>query len=338
MAQTIRVLLTHTEAEFADYFGDRPLAALGEHAEVVRNPDRAVLRDAALAEAAKGCQAIIAHRSAPGTAACFAAAPELVAFLRGAVDISTIDVAAASGHGILVTRATPGFVDAVAELGIGLIVDLARGVSRSVVAYRAGNTPAPRRGTQLSTATLGLIGYGRIARRLAELALAFGMRVIVHDPQAAPDRPGIASGSLPEVLGAADFAVCLAIAAPATARLMDAAAFAAMRPGSRFVNLSRGELVDEAALLAALESGHLAGAALDVGMAPDQMPSPQLARRPDVIATPHIGGLTPAAAEHQAMDTVRQVAALAAGRLPEGTINAADAHRLGRLGIRADAA
>jgi D-3-phosphoglycerate dehydrogenase len=86
--------------------------------------------------------------------------------------------------------------------------------------------------------------------------------------------------------------------------------------------------VDEAALAAALDSGQVAAAAMDVGSAPDQWPAPGLARRPEVVATPHIGGLTPEAAEHQAMDTVRQVAALAEGRLPEGALNAEAAHRL----------
>jgi D-3-phosphoglycerate dehydrogenase len=107
-----------------------------------------------------------------------------------------------------------------------------------------------------------------------------------------------------------------------------------MKRGAFFINLSRGELVDEAALEAALGSGHLAGAAMDVGRAPDQRPSPRLAARPDVVATPHIGGLTPQAIGHQAMDTVRQVAALARGELPDNAVNAAAAHRLARLGIR----
>jgi D-3-phosphoglycerate dehydrogenase len=93
-------------------------------------------------------------------------------------------------------------------------------------------------------------------------------------------------------------------------------------------------LVDEAALRAALDSGHLAGAALDVGRAPDQMPTPELAAHPRVVATPHVGGLTPPATLHQAMDTVRQVRALAAGRLPENAVNAEAAHRLARLGIK----
>jgi D-3-phosphoglycerate dehydrogenase len=330
----LRVFLAHTPAMFAATYGERALAALGRHAEIRRNPGDAVLSGAALAEAARGCQAIIADRATPGTAETFAAAPDLVCFLRCAVDISTIDVGAASAAGVLVTRATPGFVDAVAELGIGMIVDLARGVTPVVAAYRAGvEAPAGRMGLQLRGATLGIVGYGRIGVRLAEIALALGMRVAVADPVATPADPRIEALPMAALLPRCDVVVCLAINDAATRHLFDAAAFAAMRRGAYFVNLSRGQLVDEDALEAALDRRHLGGAAMDVGMAPDQRPSPRLARRPDVVATPHIGGMTPAAIEHQAMDTVRQVEALAAGRLPEGAVNAAVAGRLGRLGI-----
>jgi len=326
----MKVFLSHSTETFPGYFGDRALAALREHAEVVRNTADRELRDAELAQAAAGCQAIIAYRGSPGTAATFATSPDLVAFLRCAVDISTIDVPAASAQGILVTRATPGFTDSVAELGIGMMVDLARGVTRAASAYHRGEIPSPSTGVQLSASTLGLIGYGRIARRMAVTARALGMRVLAYDPYAPPEDPGVQAAGFGEALSA-DFVVCLAIASPETANLMDARAFAAMRRGAFFINLSRGELVDEAALEAALDSGHLAGAAMDVGRAADQMPSPRLASRPDVIATPHLAGLTPEAAEHQAMDTVRQVAALAAGQMPEGAVNAEAAHRLARL-------
>jgi D-3-phosphoglycerate dehydrogenase len=326
----MKVFLSHSTATFPGYFGERALAALQEHAEVVRNFTDRELRDAELAEAAAGCQAIIAYRGSPGTAETFAAMPDLVAFLRCAVDISTIDVPAASAHGILVTRATPGFTDSVAELGIGMLVDLARGVTRAASAYHRGEIPPPSTGLQLSASSLGLIGYGRIARRMASTAVALGMRVLAYDPYTPPEDSGVRAAGFREALSA-DFVVCLAIASPETENLMNAEAFAAMRPGAFFINLSRGELVDEAALEAALDSGHLAGAAVDVGRAADQMPSPRLARRSDVIATPHLAGLTPQAAEHQAMDTVRQVAALAAGRLPEGAVNADAAHRLARL-------
>lgn len=331
----MKVFLAHTPEMFAGYYGDRALAALRQHTEVVRNPGDTVLAGTALADAARGCQAIVADRATPGTPETFAAAPDLVAFLRVAVDISTINVAAASAAGVLVTRATPGFVDSVTELALGFMVDLARDVSGHVQAYRRGEEPMGRMGLQLSAATLSIIGYGRIARRLAEVALVLGMRVVVSDPHATPEDPRITHLPFTEALAEGDIVVCLAISDATTRDLFDAAAFARMRRGARFINLSRGELVDERALEAALDSGHVAGAAMDVGRAQDQRPSAFLARRPDVIAAPHIGGMTPEAMEHQAMDTVRQVAALARGEMPDNAVNATAAHRLSRIGVRA---
>ena len=325
----LRVFLSHTPEMFEGYYGPRALAALSEHADVVRNPGSTVLSGAALAEAARGCHAIVADRATPGLPETFAAMPELLAFLRVAVDISTINVPAASAAGVLVTRATPGFVDAVVELALGFMVDLARDVSAMAGAYRAGRLPEGRMGLQLSAARLGIIGYGRIGQRLAEVALALGMRVTVADPFAKIADPRIAQAGFTEVLAASDIIVCLAISDASTKYLFNAAAFAAMKPGARFINLARGELVDEAALIAALDSRHISGAAMDVGSAPDQRPNPALAARTNVVATPHIGGMTPEAMEHQAMDTVRQIAALAQREMPQGAINADAAFRLG---------
>ena len=323
----MRILLTHTPAMLANYYGEAALAALRQHGEVALNPGSVLDDPARLAEAAAGAAIIVADRQTPGPAALFDACPGLLAFCRVAVDVSTIDVAAASRAGVLVTQATPGFVPAVAELAVGLMVDLGRGVTDAAAAYRAGAVPEARMGRQLAGATLGIIGYGAIGRRLAELGLALGMTVLVSDPHAAIPPPCRAT-DLPGLLSAADFVVCLAIAIPATDRLMDAAAFALMRSDAFFINLSRGSLVDDEALAAALDARQIAGAAVDVGRAPDQMPTPAIARRPDVIATPHTAGLTRQAAEHQAFDTVRQVADLVAGRIPAGALNAENATRL----------
>jgi len=327
----MRVFLAHTPEMRANYYGDRALAALRAVAEVVTHEGEQTLSGAALAAAAAGCQAIVADRATPGTAETFAHAPDLVAFLRVAVDVSTIDIAAASAAGVLVTQATPGFVDSVAELAIGMMVDLARGVSSYAADFHAGRVPEPRMGRQLAGRTLGLIGYGRIARRVAEIASVMRMRVIAHDPMTVIE--GAESVTLEKLLEESDVVMPLAVSNDATRHIVNARTLSAMKRGVLLVNLSRGQLVDEAALAASLDSGQVAAAAMDVGMAPDQWPHPALAARPDVVATPHIGGLTPDAAEHQAMDTVRQVAALAAKRLPDGALNAPAAHRLARLGI-----
>lgn len=325
----LRILLTHTPHMLANYYGDRALAALRRHGEVRMNLSGRILDEpAALVAAAAGVDVIVADRQVPVAAAVFAALPDLAAVCRVAVDVSTIDVPAASRHGVLVTRATPGFVPAVVELALGFMVDLARGVSRAVVDHRAGLDPVPRPGRQLAGATLGIIGYGAIGRRLAQVAAALGMRVLVADPHAAVDDPALQQVPLPALLAASDFVACLALATAETRDMMDAGAFARMKRGAFFINLSRGELVDEAALRDALDAGHLGGAALDVGRAADQRPTAALAGRPDVIATPHIGGLTPEAAGHQAFDTVRQVEALAQGRMPGGALNPDQAARL----------
>jgi D-3-phosphoglycerate dehydrogenase len=331
----LRVYLTHTPDAFERYYGGQALAALQEAAEVRRNEGDRDLSGRELAEAAKGCELIVSYRLSHGPAELFENAPDLVAFLRCAVDIRDVDMAAASAQGVLVTRATPGFVPAVAELVLGQMVDLARGISAATERYHRGEVPEARIGRQLEGSTLGVIGYGAIGRRLAEMALALNMRVLVSDPHARAEDGRIAQVELPDLLAGSDFVVCLAVANKETENLMDADAFARIRRGAFFLNPGRGGLVDEAALRAALDSGQLAGAALDVGRAPDQMPTPELAAHPRVVATPHVGGLTPQATLHQAMDTVRQVKALASGRLPDNAVNAEAAHRLARIGITA---
>jgi D-3-phosphoglycerate dehydrogenase len=288
----------------------------------VINPTGEHLAADALAVQAAGCAVIVSDRMTPGPAAFFEQAPDgLVAFLRCAVDIRNIDVEAASRCGILVTRATPGFAASVAELGIGMMVDLARGLSAAVGSYREGASPVARMGRQLQGSTIGIIGYGVIARHLARLARAFGMTVLAHDPYKIVAEPQVKQVTFETLLAEADFVVCLAVATEETENLMNAAAFALMQPHACFINLSRGNLVDEQALAAALDANIIAGAAMDVGRAPDQMPNPELAARANVVATPHIGGLTPSAVEHQAFDTVAQVRAILAGQVPPHAVN-----------------
>jgi D-3-phosphoglycerate dehydrogenase len=325
------IFLTHSSEALAKYYGARALAGLSALGEIRRNTrERDDLGAAELIEAARGCAVIVSYRQTPGHGAIFAALPELVAFVRCAVDIRNVDVAAASRAGVLVTRASPGFVAAVAEHILGLMIDLARGITDATLAYRAGAAPPARMGRQLRGSTLGVIGYGAIGRYLAELGLALGMRVLVADPYVQVRREGIDQVNLPALLAASDFVVPLAVATEETENLVDATALACMKPTAFLVNASRGNLVDEAALARALEERRIAGAAMDVGRAPDQMPTPALAKRGDVIATPHTAGLTPEAIEHQALETVRQVEAILRGEAPPGAVNAEAAHRLAR--------
>ncbi|MEW6640682.1 MAG: NAD(P)-dependent oxidoreductase [Pseudomonadota bacterium] len=319
----MKLLLTHTPQARRQYYGERALAALRGLAEVRLHEAEQPLDPAGLMAAAEGADLIVADRATAVPAASLQRLPVLQAVLRVAVDIRNIDVAAASAAGVLVTRANPGFMTAVAELAIGFLVDLSRGISRATVDYQVGRVPEVRIGRELAGATAGLIGYGAIARRLTPLLTAFGMHVLATDPYARIDDGAVEPVALPELLARSDYVICLAVATAETENLISAAALARMRPDACLVNLSRGELVDEVALAAALREGRIAGAALDVGRAPDQMPSPALAACPNVIATPHIGGLTPQAAEAQAFDTVRQVEAILRGEIPQGAVNAA---------------
>jgi D-3-phosphoglycerate dehydrogenase len=202
------------------------------------------------------------------------------------------------------------------------MVDLSRGISRSSADYRSGRKPEVIMGRQLAGSRIGIIGYGGIGRYLAGIAKVLGMEVLVADPFVTVSDDGIAHVPLEDLLGRADYVVCLAIANEQTENLIGQTALARMQPHAFFINLSRGNLVDEAALTAALREGRIAGAAMDVGRAPDQMPTPALAQLPNVIATPHIGGLTPQAIEYQSLETVRQVAAIIKGEIPAGAVNA----------------
>jgi D-3-phosphoglycerate dehydrogenase len=210
----------------------------------------------------------------------------------------------------------------VAELAFGFMVDLSRGISRATADYRSGRKPEVVMGRQLAGSRLGIIGYGSIGRYLAQAAKALGMEVLVADPFASVTDAGMHHVSLEDLLAGSDYVVCLAVANEQTENLIGQAALALMKPHAFFINLSRGNLVDEAALSAALREHRIAGAAIDVGRARDQMPTPELARLPNVIATPHIGGLTPPAIESQSLETVRQVEAIINGEVPIGAVNA----------------
>ena len=318
----VRVLLTHTPQARRQYYGERSLNGLRALAQVILHEAGDALDAAGLTEAARDVDIIVADRLTEGPGEVFLRLPRLRAFVRCAVDIRNVDVAAASAAGVLVTRAGPGFVQSVAELAIGFMVDLSRGISRAVADYHSGRMPEVIMGRQLAGSILGIIGYGSIGRYLAEIARVLGMEILVADPYATVTAQGITHVPLEDLLRRSDYVVCLAVANEATENLIGQAALARMRPHAFFINLSRGNLVDEAALAAALRENRIAGAAMDVGRARDQMPTPDLASLSNVIATPHIGGLTPPAIESQSLETVRQVEAIITGKVPIGAVNA----------------
>ena len=313
----MRILLTHSPEARELYYGARALAGLRELGQVKLHEGTAPLEGEALIAAAADCELIVSYRQSAGPAVLFERLPRLVAFLRCAIDIRNVDVAAASKAGVLVTQASAGFVTAVAELVLGFLVDLSRGITRSAIDYRAGRVPPARMGRELKGSTLGVIGYGAIGTEVVRIGRALGMRVLINDHYQPVEQV-----PLDELLAQSDYVVPLAVATPETENLIGAAAFAKMKRSAYFINVSRGNLVDEQALEAALDQGRIAGCAMDVGRAPDQMPTPRLAARPDVIATPHAAGLTLPAIEHQSLETVAQAAEVVKGRAPKGAVNA----------------
>lgn len=330
----VRIFVTFPPHARKNYYPDKALSGLRALGDVAVNSLDRALVTSELSAAAQGFDFIVSDRGTPGEGELFRSLPGLVAFLRCAVDIRNIDVAAASDCAILVTQASAGFMTSVAEWILGVMIDSSRGISASVVAYRGGERPVPAMGRELKGSTLGVVGYGNIGRHLCDMALALGMSVVFADPVRTADDPRLRRTNFEELLREADYVVCLAPALAETENMFGARAFAQMKPTAFFINAARGNLVDETALEHALDDGRIAGCALDVGRAPDQMPSPRLARHPKVVATPHIGGLTPQSTEHQALETVAQLGTILAGGIPRGAVNAEHATRLARLSNR----
>ncbi len=326
----MKVFVTHNPEDLKAYFG-RALPELQDIATVTVNPLDRDLNTAELIECAADHHVIIAHRSTPGEPELFAATPALVAMFRTAVDISTIDVDAASANGVLVAHADKSFVASTAELALGLLLDSMRAVSESTVDYRNGvANPAQRPGRQLRGQTAGIIGFGSIGSYLANLLAAVGMEVLVFDPFV--EVAGFTQyDELSQMLAASDVVFPLAPGGADTTHLINPTTLGQMKEGATLINVSRGELLDEAAVAEALASGRLRGVGIDVGSYPDQRPAPEFAQLPGVIATPHLGGLTPENADAQAMSAVDQVRDIVAGEIPRRSVNPNHATRLRRL-------
>lgn len=327
MAETLKIFLAHNPEDREVYYG-RALPHLQELGEVVMNPYDRDLTTPEFIEAAQGCRIIVSHRSPPAEAALFEGSPELLAYFRCALDMRTVDIEAASKCGVLVANAPVAFIDATAEMVLALLLAVCRDVVDSTVEYRAGGIPPSNMGVQVAGSTVGVIGFGDVGSRVCELLVAMGARVLVNDPYKKVNKPGMKQVDLRELLEDSDIVLPLAIASPETENLIGAAEFARMKQGVVFVNVSRGNLVDEAALEKAYTSGHISRLAVDVGRAADQRPSPQIAALPRVAATPHLGGLTPANANAQAISSVEQTRAVLEGKMPPRALNADAATRL----------
>jgi (S)-sulfolactate dehydrogenase len=244
-------------------------------------------------------RALIVRNRTRVDAALLEAAPRLRVLGRLGVGLYNIDLEACRRRGLEVIPAAGANADSVAEYAILSVGMLLRGAFQATTAIAAGEWPRERlsTGREVSGKTLGILGFGDIGRRVARLARAFGMRVIAHDPILPLDHSGWAETgttpvSLASLIAEADAITLHVPLEPATRGLVSAEFLAAMKPGAMLVNASRGGVVDEAALAAALRSGHLGGAVLDVFKEEPLPPGTPLAGAPNLILTPHIAGAT----------------------------------------------
>jgi D-3-phosphoglycerate dehydrogenase len=234
--------------------------------------------------------AVLASNTRLWNASEFALAPRLRVISRVGVGYDNVVVADATAAGVVVCNTPQAPTVSTAEHTVALLLAVTKHLPRHVARARAG-LAGERVGValELDGRTLGIVGMGRIAARVAAAAQALGMRVIATDPMiTASPVPGVELVDLDDLLARSDVVSLHAPASAATYHMFDAGAIAKMRPGSYLVNCARGALVDHAALLSALESGHLAGAGLDV-TEPEPLPAGHpLLDRTDVVVTPHI--------------------------------------------------
>lgn len=239
------------------------------------------------------------------------AATRLRVIGRAGAGVDNIDVAAASAHGTVVMNTPGGNNNAVAELVLGMMLALARHLVRADGGMKAGRWEKNAlMGEEIEGKTLGVIGLGAIGQIVARKADALGMTVIAYDPVTGADAAAAVGArllTLDEVLAAADVLTVHVPLLPQTRNLLDAAALARTKRGAWLIDCARGGIVDEAALLAALETGQIGAAALDV-FATEPVPSDDaLSRHPRVLATPHIGASTRQAQDKVGVQIAEQI-------------------------------
>src|SRR3989442_5439134 len=280
--------------------------------------------DAPLEEIVGGYEALIVRSATQVTADVIGAARRLKVIGRAGVGVDNVDVEAAPRRGIVVANAPESSVTSAAEHAIGLLVALSRNIPQAHAALKQGRWERSRfGGVELADKTLGVLGFGRIGQQVARRALGLGMRVVAYDPFVAPDRfreLGVDRLETPEdVYGAADFLTLHLPLTAETRRSIGPKAFARMRDGVRIINAARGQLVDEPALVEALQSGKVAGAALDVF--PQEPYSGPLLELVNVVVTPHLAPATDNAQHRAGVIVAEQVAAALEGGLVTNAVN-----------------
>src|SRR5215211_1110366 len=248
---------------------------------------------------------------------------------RPGIGVDRIDLAAATERGILIVNTPDGPTESTAEHAIALLLSLTKRVTLGDRDLRKGqgwtNYGVIPIGLEAYGTTLGLVGLGRIGGRVAEIARALGMRVLAFDPSAAPARAealGVTLvGALEELLASADVVSLHCPAIPATYQLINARTLALMRRGSYLINVARGAVIDEAALVDALRSGQLAGAGLDVFDPEPAAPDNPLFSLPNTICTPHIASYTDASVLRMRVMVCEQVAMALRGERPTELVN-----------------
>ncbi|HTS68652.1 MAG TPA: hydroxyacid dehydrogenase, partial [Terriglobia bacterium] len=293
----------------ADSISERAVEILREQEawEIVFLPKKP---GAKVADEIRDADALVVRSATKVTAPLLATAGRLRVIGRAGVGVDNVDLDAATQKGVVVMNTPGGNAWSVAEHTLALLLALARRVPQADASMKQGRWEKKKlEGMELRGKTLGLVGLGQIGSDVARLARAFEMRVVAYDPYVSSLIAGesdVKLTSLEEVLKSADFISLHASATPETRHLINARTLALAQPGVRIVNCARGELINEADLLAALDSGVVAGAGLDVFETEPPADS-KLVSHPNVISTPHIAGSTEEAQEIVGIRIAEQV-------------------------------
>jgi len=267
--------------------------------------------------------ALVVRSATKVTAAVIEAGVKLKVIGRAGVGVDNVDVDAATRRGIVVANAPESNIVSAAEHTIGLLVALARNIPQAHAALVAGRWERSKwGGVELADKVLGVLGFGRIGRQVARRALGLQMKVVAYDPFVSAERfreLGVESASFEDVLARSDFLTLHLPLNDETRGAINAAAIASMRDGIRIVNAARGELLDEHALIAALESGKVAGAAIDVFT--EEPYSGPLLGAPNIVVTPHLAASTEEAQDRAGVIVAEQVVAALEGGLVTNAVN-----------------